>query len=248
MNEFNTGPLTLEETMKVFSLLENPPEAAMVRKALKFYEIPTDLEFKWGHNKDMMTIMRHFDNPQQPWELAQMLKIVAGKRSLLEIGSSFGGTLRRMASVMPKGSLIVSVDLPCDETPKALNPLDTLKDVCRKIGLMGGNVELFVGDSHDEETVAAVRKYTPFEFGFIDGDHSYAGVKADWENYGPMCGIVGFHDIAGTLGCADLWRELKTSGQYVSEEFIHPESTLGIGIIYRNGSRPPIKEKQPFLS
>jgi hypothetical protein len=207
-----------------------------VRKALGLYQMPDDLEFKWGLNADLMVLLQHFENPQVPWELEQMLKIVAGKRSLLEIGSNFGGTLKRMASVMPKGSKIVSVDLPCDDTPKYLNPLPSLKDTCRKIGLMGGNVELFIGDSHDPETIAAVRKHAPFESGFIDGDHSYEGAKADWENYGPMCKTVGFHDIAGnTLGCSTFWRELKAS-EYGArcQEFILPGSiAMGIGIVER---------------
>lgn len=236
MNHFCDGPLTLEETMKIVSLLENPPEAKMVRKALGMYSIPDGLKFTWGTNDELMKVMRHFDNPQNPWELEQMLKIVAGKRSLLEIGSNFGGTLKRMASVMPKGSRIVSVDLPCDATPKFLNPLASLKDTCRKIGYMGGNVELLIGDSHDPETVEAARQLGPYEFGFIDGDHSYEGVKADWENYGEMCETVGFHDIAGhQLGCADFWRYLKGSGKYRCEEFIAPPGgpTMGIGIVHR---------------
>ena len=239
MSHFNDGELTLEEIMKIVSLMENPPQAKMVRKALALYEIPDGLEFKWGSNKELMIVLRHFDNPQVPWELDQMLKIVAGKRSVLEIGSNFGGTLKRMAAVMPKGSRLVSVDLPCDATPPFLHPLASLKDTCRKIALMGGNVELLIGDSHDADTIEAARKYAPYDFGFIDGDHTYEGAKADWENYGPMCKIVGFHDIAGdALGCATLWRELKASEQYQyrCEEFISQgPPTMGIGIIYREG-------------
>jgi hypothetical protein len=74
----------------------------------------------------------------------------------------------------------------------------------------------------------------PFDFGFIDGDHSYEGVKADWENYGPMCKIVGFHDIAGQVaGCVRFWNELKASVKYRIEEFLAPETHMGIGIVYR---------------
>ena len=240
MNEFCEGALTIEETMKIISLLENPPEAAMVRKALALYAIPERItEFKWGENNELMRVLGHLENPQDASELARMLKIVAGKRSLLEIGSSFGGTLKRMASVMPKGSLIASVDWPNHDpgVPEFLSTISSLKDTCKKIAYMGGNVQLFLGDSHDPDTIAAVGKYAPFEFGFIDGDHSYEGASADWENYGPMCGIVGFHDIAGELGCAQLWRELKATGRYVCEEFISPARRLGIGIVYRNGAR-----------
>ena len=235
LNEFTTGPLTLDEMMKIISLLENPSEAEFIRKALRFYEIPKTLRtFKWGENQNLMSVLAHYENPQNDWELEQMLDVIRGKTKLLEIGSSFGGTLRRMASVMTKGSLIVSVDLPVDSTPKFLNPQDSLKDTCRKIGLLGGHVELFMGNSHSKQVVEAVRAYGPFDFGFIDGDHSYQGMKEDWENYGPMCKVVGFHDIAGALpDCQKCWQEIKALG-YRTEEFVSGESPVfGIGIVHR---------------
>lgn len=238
MTGFPTGPLSIAEIIKILSVLENPPEAAAIREALITYQVPEKLQFKWGENRELVTVLQHLENPQDAWELECMLAIVAGKRSLLEIGSSFGGTLKRMASVMPKGALIVSVDFPCDNTPDFLHPLDCLKESCRQIGLHGGNVELFIGDSHDRETVEAVRKYGPFEFCFIDGDHSYEGTKADWENYGPMCGTVAFHDIGGVLGCAQVWKEIKARREYRCEEFISTDRQFGTGIIYRNGQLP----------
>lgn len=235
---FVDGPLTMEEMYKIVTLLENPPEAALLRRSLMFYEPPEHLRvpanFKWGENRNLIAAMNHFLLPQDPHELDWMLSHIRGKTSLLEIGSSFGGTLKRMASVMPKGSRIVSVDLPCDETPKFLNPGPTLKDTCRKIGSLGADVQLFVGDSHAAEVVEAVRTLGPYEFGFIDGDHSYDGIWADWENYGPMCKTVGFHDIGGGIeDCARFWREIKADKRYRTDERISRPGIFGIGIIYR---------------
>ena len=239
VNEFNQGPLTLDEIMKIASLMENPPEAAMVRKALRFYELPQRLRsceaYEWGENRKLMELLFHYSCPQREEELQWMIGHIKGKNSLLEVGSSFGGTLKRMASVLNKGARIVSVDLPVDATPQCLNPQATLKDVCRKLGLLGARVDLFVGDSHDAEVVEAVRELAPFDFGFIDGDHSYAGVKKDWESYGPMCKTVAFHDIGGPVeGCARFWAELKATGEYRVEECIsHKRPIFGIGIVYR---------------
>ena len=238
VDEFTYGPLTLDEQMKIISLLENHPEASMVRKALRFYEIPKTLhpkDYKWGENAELMRVLQHFDCPQNQDELAWMLERVKGKRSLLEVGSSFGGTLKRMAAVMPRGAKIVSIDLACDSTPPFFNPLASLKDTCRKIGLMGGSVELLVGNSHDPDVIAAARKYAPYDFCFIDGDHTYEGVKQDWENYGPMAKVVGFHDIGGPVeGCTRFWGELKASTEYRIEEFISDANPkFGIGIVHR---------------
>lgn len=235
---FTSGPLVLEEVMKIVSLLENPPEAEYIRKALALYTIPDRYrdakDFKWGTNNELMAALLHYENPQNPFEFDKMLKILEGKTSLLEIGSNFGGSLKRMAAVMPRGSKIVSVDLDLDKTPKFLNPIDTLKENCRKIGMLGANVELFIGDSHSKQTIEAVRRHGPFEFVFIDGDHTYDGVKADWENYGPMGKIVAFHDIATVPEVNKFWNEMRVSTPYRFEEYVDTEKfSFGIGVIFR---------------
>lgn len=234
MSEFTTGPLTIQEMIKIISLLENPEEAWGVRRALRFYEAP-DRPWTWGENELARKTLMHYANPQDKWELDQVLNLLKTRKcsSLLEIGSSVGGSLARMAAVMPKGSQIVSVDLPIDETPKYLNPLDSLKETCRQISRLGATVNLFIGDSHSQKVVDAVSNLGPFDFIFIDGDHSYDGMKADWANYGPMGKIVAFHDIAGPLeDCRRAWAEIKAEG-YATEEFVSPTRKYGIGVVYR---------------
>ena len=237
MSEFTNGPLTLDEMIKIVSLLENPKEAVHIRKALRFYVVPEDIEYKWGENQKTMTILNHYSNPQSKAELDWMLKIIEDNKcgSLLEIGSSFGGTLKRMAAVMPKGSQIVAVDMPADETPKFLNPVDSLKETCGQLCKLGANVELFLGDSQNSKIVEAVSAYGPYDFIFIDADHTYLGMKTDWENYGPMGRIVAFHDIGGNIpGCTKAWEEIKASGVH-TEEYTdqNNDHRFGIGIVYR---------------
>ncbi len=84
------------------------------------------------------------------------------------------------------------------------------------------------GNSHDSEIVARVREFVPFDFLFIDGDHSYEGVKADYENYSPMVkpgGMVAFHDIEGAAP-GRFWEELPGN-----KEEIRLSKGMGVGLL-----------------
>jgi hypothetical protein len=56
---------------------------------------------------------------------------------------------------------------------------------------------LLIGDSHDPEMIHKVGQLSPYDFLFIDGDHSVAGVRADFRNYQSLVrsgGIIAFDD------------------------------------------------------
>jgi predicted O-methyltransferase YrrM len=76
----------------------------------------------------------------------------------------------------------------------------------------------------------------PFDLVFIDGDHRYEGVKADWENYGRLGKVVVFHDIVrhpdGARNAPQVWRlwqELEGN----KSQFIGPDSLMGLGVVCR---------------
>jgi Methyltransferase domain len=52
----------------------------------------------------------------------------------------------------------------------------------------------------------------------IDGDHTYEGALADFENYVPLMndqGLISFHDTDGSLPCAAVVSEIKSRGHAV---------------------------------
>lgn len=172
--------------------------------------------------------------PDSPYWLCQdleefvgLLSYMKGSKSALEIGSRYGESLRWIANNCADRSRIVSVDLGvCVDTGQDCKPW--WYDVGDHLAKRQFDVHLVQGDSHNPEVVEKVRGLGPYDFIFIDGDHSYDGVKADWENYGPMGKIVAFHDIIGVPDVKRFWNEIK-----VGKEGREIMKSFGIGILYQ---------------
>ncbi|MEO8732948.1 MAG: class I SAM-dependent methyltransferase, partial [Flavobacteriales bacterium] len=73
---------------------------------------------------------------------------------------------------------------------------------------------------------------------FIDGDHTYEGVKADYERYRPLVrpgGKIVFHDVVEHRSSAcqvdRFWRELRETVSY--REYINSadQGKFGIGLV-----------------
>ena len=93
-----------------------------------------------------------------------------------------------------------------------------IEDNRSKMQLMmyGEDFKFFVGDSHFWRTKELVaEECDSYDFIFIDGDHSYDGVKKDFEMYKSLLsprGYIVFHDIdpnhifKGDAGGGDVWK------------------------------------------
>jgi hypothetical protein len=182
--------------------------------------------------------LKRFENnaAQIASEFAQYAGLLMrdGVKSYLEIGSQYGASLWSAAKVLPKGSRIVSVDMP-----QKSETSDSLKECISELNKLGFNTHLFLGDSSLYDLVKHVSSLGPFDCIFIDGDHTLPGVTADWKNYGLMGKMVAFHDIAwdkpvrkwpNQIEVCKLWRELKKTHRHV--EFIAPGSYKGIGVLW----------------
>lgn len=154
-----------------------------------------------------------------------------------EIGSDMGGTLYIWSRILPRDGTIVSIDLP-RLYRKSLNRFFA--------SFFTGSQEVhFVReDSHSPrcfERVKALLKGRAFDFLFIDGDHSYEGVKKDFFAFSPLVrqgGLIVFHDIAkhnlpeSACGVDRFWSEVKTCYPYLEIiEDIHQEGA-GIGVLF----------------
>ncbi len=158
-------------------------------------------------------------------EFMAMLAKLRGIESVLEIGSAHGHSLCLMALAAVKGAKVCTIDQGLDWAH--------LEEAVKELGRLGYDANAFHGDSKSPEAIAFAEEHGPFDFIFIDGDHSYAGAKADWESYGRLGKMVGFHDICHPHhDVSKLWAEIKET--HKTEEIIsNSRYPMGIGLVYR---------------
>jgi hypothetical protein len=169
--------------------------------------------------------------------------IERGVKRYLEIGAREGDTFHDVMSGLGCFSHIpdlygVAIDLPGGLWGK-LSTVHALKRAVDNLTEREFHVEHLLGNSTHPGMIAAVHALGPFDAILIDGDHTYEGVKADWENYRDLAPIIAFHDIVGEgqiekvtrrgVEVPKLWAEIKASGANVVE-FISPGSAMGIGV------------------
>ena len=183
---------------------------------------------------------------QKVQELGPLARLVRQARphTVLEIGSFLGGTLALWTKVAADDALLVSVDLPGEYGSASVADLESLARRSQRVAVVRA-------DSQLESTRDDVRRALggrAVDFLMIDGDHSYDGVRRDFELYGPLVrdgGLVAFHDITPHTERPDIqvdrfWAELR--GRYESVEYVVPGREFGqgpwggIGVLwYREG-------------
>jgi cephalosporin hydroxylase len=167
---------------------------------------------------------------QKPAELAALMRFLnkhwynqpLTSKIIVEIGCDAGGTLflwRKYADT------VIGISLPAGPF-SAHHDIDT------------HGARVLLSDSHDPLTfklLVTCLEGQPIDLLFIDGDHSYNGVKQDYEMYSPLVrsgGIVSFHDIChhnlSGVGVEQFWGELNGN----KHELIgSPKNWGGIGLI-----------------
>jgi predicted O-methyltransferase YrrM len=161
-------------------------------------------------------------------------------RTVVEIGTATGGTLFLWCALARPDATIVSIDLPGGIHGGGYPYWKTI--VYKRFASANQKVRLLRGDSHSAAMLDGLKASLagqPVDFLFIDGDHTYAGVKQDFEMYSPLVrqgGVIAFHDVClhpPELDCHvdEFWNELKKTRP--AQEFIeNPQQGWGgIGVI-----------------
>lgn len=170
-------------------------------------------------------------NEHRAWqnvaELAEVLYLVAQEDPtvVVEIGSAWGGTLHAWRG-LPTVPLVYGVTMRHYGFPPDREGITVLE-----------------GDSHDRATLQRLKDQMGGRWAsvlFIDGDHTFDGVVADWRMYGPLVapgGLVLFHDVrcAGEEAVRQAWEtvivpEVEAAGGRTTEIVATAGKPLGFGI------------------
>lgn len=164
--------------------------------------------------------------------------------NVLEIGCKLGGTFEMLCNVATGKK--ISIDLPggihggwmMKDHPYLGDAYKLRNEYFERTY---PNVVMLTGDSHKSQTYHNVRDVLggeKIDFLFIDGDHTYEGVKQDFEMYRQLVnpgGWICFHDINDTphhreidVWVGKFWKELPGK---VKIEFNANKHWAGIGIL-----------------
>jgi predicted O-methyltransferase YrrM len=174
-------------------------------------------------------------------ELQILLNILQKRniRRMLEIGTAYGGTLFLFARVLNPDSTIISLDLPERTGGYKSFKIPFYMNFAEK----NQRLQLLRNDSHSPSSLSKVKSILlgqKIDFLFIDGDHTYDGVKKDYQMYAPLVckgGLIAFHDICKhppSWHCEvdKFWIEIKTT--HLHQEIINNshQNWAGIGVLY----------------
>ena len=163
-------------------------------------------------------------------ELTAFAKIVREQqpRRVLEIGTAQGGVFWLLCRLAAHDGILISLDLPSNERFSGGNR-QTPDLVSMKSA--GQTVHSILGNSHSPEMPDRISNILNGEYLdllFIDGDHTYGGVRSDYQMYLPLIrpgGLVAFRDIVKTRweGCEvdRFWSELAR------ERDLNPRAIIG---------------------
>lgn len=161
---------------------------------------------------------RHFSTiaPSQVMkEITKLFELVKGEnpKTVLEIGTDKGGTLYLWCQAAADDAIIVSIDLSSRRrySPQRRNLYAKfVKSAKQKLNFLPFS-------SHDQSTVekaSALFGGKQIDYLFIDGDHTYEGVKQDYIMFSPLVkqgGLIAFHDIKTVredCGVREIWEEV----------------------------------------
>lgn len=135
-------------------------------------------------------------------ERACLGRHATNRRRLVEIGVYQGVTTRVLRTAMSMDGVICAVD-PCFKNRLGICFYEIIAR--REVAAVPRGQVVWIKMLGKEALASAeLKAHAPFDFAFIDGDHSYEGIRGDWEGLLPLLApgaIVALHDSRESGNC-----------------------------------------------
>jgi cephalosporin hydroxylase len=206
------------ENFDKIQLIRNYPLHLLTRREeieKLIYAVGLNDEQSWELPQEVLDASGGLRVYQYPNQFAGYLQLLSGLEivTYLEVGCRWGGTfiltteyLQRFSSV-PVSS--IAVDLSKSPPARAYS-------MCRE-------KSYFVHmNSQSLDFAEMIRSLGFVDLILIDGDHSYAGAKRDFDVVKEFGRVIVFHDITNDAspGVRQVWREVRNSDEFETHEFI----------------------------
>ena len=176
---------------------------------------------------------------QKASELRELIRLLRQHRPLrcvVEIGTARGGTIFAWCNLAEPDATLISIDLPGGKFGGGYGEAEirTMRSFARRRQTM----HFLQADSHDAATKQQLLHLlagAEIDFLMIDGDHTYDGVRSDFEMYAPLVrsgGLLAFHDVlyhdrVPECQVDRFWNEIRS--RYSHWEFVRPGHDAGWG-------------------
>lgn len=137
-------------------------------------------------------------------------------KTVVEIGVDMGSTTRYLCEATKyTGGTVYGYDNWGDYGPaNSWHHCSSKEEIERLLERNNfNNFKLFKVDTFSQEFKELIQSHKEIDFAFIDGDHSYDGIKSDFELVYPKlsyCGIIAFHDTLIVDGCREFILDLRS--------------------------------------
>lgn len=217
--------IVLRDLLDIDAIKKKDPSYNIILDKVKNAGVSNVAYFKNGYSFEGGLLLQQ--NPYEYAALASFLRATPDLKFYLEIGSASGGSCYFLNEIC-NFSKIVSID--DGRHPQANHQKANFFKL--------NNFTQYLGDSHSTKAYEFLSQVAlePIDVAFIDGDHSFIGVKQDLElvlKFSRKGTILVFHDTdpAASLGVAELWiHAIRKKRMKPLAEFIGDEIPLGIGI------------------
>lgn len=237
-------PSFLKKPFKIFysimmKWLTPPILQKFRRETKKIFNLYDAIDFAFSFQYFIFSI-----KPRQvKCEITKLLEIVKDLKPklILEIGTAGGGTLFLFTSTADPEATIISVDLPGGSFGGGYPEWKIL--LYQSFAKGEQKIKLLRADSHNPKILELIKTaidHRMIDFLFIDGDHTYEGVKRDFNMYSSLVkegGIIALHDIVpgppeNVGGVPLLWKEIKKKYRHIELVSDWKQGGCGIGVIY----------------